>query len=208
MSLVPGSLDKEVRISPTTRRLIWQGTLTPGEERQISYQAIAGESVPAGTRLVNRVTIYNLDKKSSFRRELPLWIDSPDLSESTLTSSATADLPERSVTYTLALRNRALFAAREVTAVLHLPASLNLLTNTLYTTAGEAEIVDQQVIWNGALDGGGAITTTIALTQAALSESWLPAAAIVEDGLTDPLILPDLRYLPPKQIFFPLFAIP
>ena len=31
---------------------------------------------------------------------------------------------------------------------------------------------------------------------------------IVEDGVTDPVILPDLRYLPPKQIFLPLFASP
>jgi hypothetical protein len=99
-----------------------------------------------------------------------------------------------------------------------------MLTDTLRTTAGEAIVVDQRVIWNGALSEGGAITTTIALTHAALSESWLPAAAIIEDGLTDPIIIHDLRYLPPKQtdpiiihdlrylppkqFFFPLFAVP
>lgn len=63
-------------------------------------------------------------------------------------------------------------------------------------------------LWNGALHGKGVVTTTVVLTQAVLSEAWLPAAAIIEDGLQDPVIIHDLRYSPPEQTFFPLFAAP
>ncbi len=142
------------------------------------------------------------------RRELPLWIDSPDLSQSRLSSWATADLPERMVTYTLALRNGGLAAAEVVTAVLHLPDTLHVLTDTLQTSAGEAALLEQAVTWRGALGAGGAVTTTVVLTQGALSGAWLPAAAIIEDGQRDPLIIDDLRYAPPIQVFLPVFAAP
>ena len=157
---------------------------------------------------MNKVTIRNLDDNSFFRKELPLWIDSPDLSGSTLSSAATDGLPERNVTYTLALRNVGLMAAEQVTAVLRLPPSLHVLTDTLATSAGEAALQEQQVLWNGALEEGGSVTTTVVLTQAVLSEAWLPAAAIIEDGLREPVVLHDLRYSPPEQYFSPLLVTP
>jgi uncharacterized repeat protein (TIGR01451 family) len=208
MSLVPGSLDQSIRISPASRTLSWQGTLAPGEEHQIRYQGVVDRSIPAGTRLDNRITISNLRDQSSFQRVVPLWIDTADLSRSSLSSQITADLPERTVTYTLALRNSALVAAEVVTAVLHLPDSLHVLTGTLRTSGGEATLLEQQVIWNGALEAGFGVTTTVVLTQSALSQAWLPAVAFIEDGLTDPVIIQELRYSPPEQSFLPIFAAP
>lgn len=203
MGLVAGSLAQEYRISPSERTISWQGTLGPGEEKLIHYEAITAKNTPAGARLDNRMTIRNMDTNSSFRKEVPLWIDSPDLSESTLTSVVAMDLPQRTVTYTLALRNIGLLGAEVVTAVLKLPDSLHLLTNTLRTSGGEVSLVDEDVLWRGEISGGTAVTTTVVLTQALLTEAWLPAAAIIEDGLRDPLIFPDLRYAPPVRSFFP-----
>ena len=207
MALLPGSLARDVRIAPAERTLSWQGVLAPGAEKRISYQVTTAGDLAPGTRLDNRVTIVNLDNGRAMYKELPLWIDSPDLSQSRLTSWVTADLPQRRVTYTLALRNAALAAAEVVTAVLHLPDTLHLLTDTLQTSGGEVTLLEQQVTWRGVRSAvGGAVTTTVVLTQGVLSGAWLPAAAIIEDGRRDPLIVDDLRYAPPERVFLPLLA--
>jgi hypothetical protein len=78
----------------------------------------------------------------------------------------------------------------------------------LRTSGGEALLTGQDVLWRGELAGGESVTTTVVLTQSVLSEAWLPAGAIIEDGLTDPIILHDLRFSPPAQKFLPIIATP
>ena len=206
--LVPGSVDPDVQIIPGDRTLNWQGQLAPGAEREISYRVTTAANLRPGTRLDNKVTIVNLDDQSSLRQVLPLWINSPNLSRSTLSSQATNGLPERTISYTLVLRNVALPAVQAVTATVYLPDSLHVLTDSLRTSGGEAILADQDVLWRGELAGGESVTTTVVLTQAVLSESWLPAGAIIEDGLIDPIILHDLRYSPPAQRILPIIASP
>jgi len=206
MFVVPGTLDDDVTFSPTTRRITWQGWLSPGEQRQINYQAWPAETIPSGTQLLNTVSIYDANQALTFERTVPLWVGVPDLSQSTLTSMVAEDLPTSTITYSLKLRNNSMIASQNVTANLHIPDVLYPLADTLQTSKGDILLENQSVIWNGSVNGKELVTATLVLTHTALSESWLPATAVIDDTATDPIILNDLRYLPPFQLFFPIFA--
>jgi hypothetical protein len=116
------------------------------------------------------------------------------------------DLPTSTITYSLKLRNNSMIALQNVTANLHIPDVLYPLADTLQTSKGDILLENQSVIWNGSVNGKELVTATLVLTHTALSESWLPATAVIDDTATDPIILHDLRYLPPFQLFFPIFA--
>jgi uncharacterized repeat protein (TIGR01451 family) len=207
MSLVPGSLADDFTYTPETRQITWQGTLLPGGQRQINYQAWPAVTIPPGTQLVNTVVIYDNNQGLSFERSLPLWIGVPDLSRSSLTVVASPNIPTRTITYALNLVNSSMINAENVTATLRFPAGLTPLEHSLQTSKGEILLENQSVIWNGSLNGNEFVTATLVLTKTALSEYWLPATAVIEDSKTDPIILYDLQYLPPYQFFFPVFAL-
>ncbi len=206
MFIVPGSLDDDVYFSPSSRSITWQDWLAPGEQRQIKYEVWLAETLLSGTQLVNTVTIYDSIQEFAFERSVPLWVDVPDLSQSTLYSVATADLPTRTITYSLILKNTSMAPSENITADLRLPDVLYPLSDTLQTSKGDILFDNHNLIWNGPIDAKELITTTLVLTHTALSESWLPATAVIEEPLTDPIILHELRYLPPYQLFLPIFA--
>ena len=205
LSIVPESLDKDVVYAPAANQIRWQGKLLPGQKRTISYQIRPTGIIPPGTQLVNTAEIFGGNQELSFEKSTSLWIDVPDLSQSTLTTATPLGIPTDTITYFLRLISSNHRDSEKVTATLRLPDSLNLLKDTLQTSKGNVSFENQSLKWNGSVEGYETITTTIVMTRTALSDFWLPATAIIEDGWSDPIILHDLRYLPPYQLYFPVF---
>jgi hypothetical protein len=172
---------------------------------------VAG-SLPSGTRLDNTVTVWEGNHQVAFDKTVPLWVDAPDLSRSSLSASS-GNQPEdgddnalRFVTYTLRLENSGLSAARPATATLHLPDQLSPLAGTLYAAAGTAALEDGRLEWQGVVRPGEAVTVSLTLSQTLQYDVWLPATAVLSDGVTDVLVRDGLYYPATHRSYVPLFT--
>ncbi|MDX1416096.1 MAG: hypothetical protein R3293_18005, partial [Candidatus Promineifilaceae bacterium] len=76
---------------------------------------------------------------------------------------------------------------------------------------GKAEIdiqlEERGLKWSGSIKGHETVTTTVTFTHTAHSEPWVPVTAIIDDRVTNPLIIHDLKFLPPLQYFLPVLAV-
>ena len=203
--LVPGSLDETYHYSPRLDQISWQGSLLPGEQKTIQYQLQTIKSLPPGTRLDNHLTIFNAQDNLPIKKVASTWVDAPDLSRSTLSVMPNEKIPVDMISYTLTLHNGHLGGSGLITAVVTLPEFLHPLKGTLNSNYGEVEIDKKKVTWTGSLEHGESISTSLVVTRSQVFNQWLPVTAIIEDGVTDPVILFDLQHLPPQRLFLPIF---
>ena len=212
LTLVPGSLSGGAIYDRAAHRITWQGTLERDSSHAISYQVRAAGALAAGARLDNPVTIqYRRRDKPlhtlAFTRTATLWIDAPDLTGSTLAAVAGERQPAGVVTYTLSLRNHGLAGARSATAEVRLPDELTPITDTLQTSAGLVTLAEQRISWEGHLRPGDAVTVSLSLDYKLLPRIlWLPATAVIDDGVTATWLEDSLLTLVPYVSYFPIIA--
>jgi hypothetical protein len=99
-----------------------------------------------------------------------------------------------------------LTAARPATATLRLPDQLTPLTDTLQVSAGTATLEKHRLDWKGALRPGEVVSVTLTLTQTLRYDVWLPATAVLSDGVTDVLVCNELYYPATYRDYFPLLT--
>ncbi len=207
LEIVPGSLRGSATYDTDSRQVRWQGALLPGGSHQITYQAAPDAALPSGTRLDNSVTLAYARHQLRFDKVTTVWLDAPDLRASWLLGTAAATFPTRTITYTLLLRNQGLAAAEGATAVLRLPDSFAPLTATLSSSAGLAALDNQRVNWQGAVLPGETITISLLLTTTVETPRWwFVATAVLDDGVTTPLVRSHVLMLPPHMAYFSFIA--
>jgi uncharacterized repeat protein (TIGR01451 family) len=135
-------------------------------------------------------------------------VNAPDVSGSTL--AAVSSEPEAAaevVTYTLSLRNDGQAAGSGATAVVRLPDELTPMTHTLQTSAGLVTLAEQRIFWAGDLAPGHAVTVSLALDYELRPRiMWLPATAVIDDGVTDTWLQDTQLRLVPHVSYLPLIA--
>jgi hypothetical protein len=90
---------------------------------------------------------------------------------------------------------------------MRLPDELTAITDTLNASAGNSQLANKRVFWQGDLEAGDTVTVSLALTRETTTYSvWLPATAVIQDGVTDTLVRDIQLYLPPVIGYFPFIA--
>lgn len=190
---------------PSSRQLTWQGTINSGEVTTITYLATPDHSLLRGEHLDNQVTIWYERHGIAFDRSASVWIEAPDLTGSRLEADVSSNDRRQLVTYTLILENLGLSAAEMATATVHLPQSLNVLTNSLGSGGGTASLGNHNLVWRGALAAGEMLSVSVTLSRTvSLSPIWLPATAVIQDGLTDLLVRYVQPQAPPFRYYLPV----
>lgn len=213
LEIRPGSIRGGAEYNERSRQLNWAGTIAPGDEQQIIYQARLVGNLPGGTRLDNVVTLFEGHHQLTFAKTAAVWVSAPDLSRSSLDIAANSRPANedtstlwRFLTYTLRLENSGLTAARPATATLHLPNQLSPLTDTLSASGGAAVLEADRVAWRGALEPGEVVSVTLTLSQTLQYNVWLPSTAVLSDGVTGVILRDGLYYPATYRHYFPLFV--
>ena len=207
LALAPASLSGGARYDATAHEITWQGSLPPGGQHRIVYQAaLPGDALP-GARFDNAVTISYPSHQLRWRQTASTWFEAPDLAPSTLHVSPAVVMPGRTVTYTAAIQNGSLIPAAGVSATLRLPEPLIPLTPTLRSSSGSTSTITGGVRWQGDVGSGQRITLTLAVsTTDEIRSRWLPATLVVDDGVTTPLVRDALLHLSPFHQHLPVVA--
>jgi uncharacterized repeat protein (TIGR01451 family) len=198
VELVPGSLFGANYEDQTVH---WTGTLPPGAEHLIRFEGVVSE-------IFTHTASFGYEEHDlRFHRDLTCWVDAPDLSASTLEAEPAVVLPGRPVTYTLEISNGGLAAATEASAVWTLPEDVELLLDTLQSSAGSINIQNHQLVWTGELAVGESATVSIAVsTPPDLQRDWISSAAVLEDGETDLLVRSAVVELRPLFSYLPIIV--
>lgn len=214
--LLNDTLSGGASYDPLTRQITWQGTLASGGSQVISYEASTEElrgTQDGGsvTQIDNPVDIFYDHHHLQFERVATTWLDGPDYRQSSLASQLSSTEAGRQITYTFTLRNDGfdMAPAEPISAGLSLPRSLFPITNTLSSSGSPAELLPGRVQWQGYLQPGQAITVSLVLTgEVNLTDHWLAAALVIEDGVTYPLVRENFLFLAPQRLYFPFIARP
>lgn len=139
-----------------------------------------------------------LERTSSF------WLEAPDPTASRLLVTPSVAAPGQPVTYVLELFNRGPVTG-ELDAIVKLPEALVPLSVTASSPQGNVVLLGNQLAWQGWLLPGEAVTITMVMKAPLWNWSaWLPATAILDDGMTDPVVVDTLLEFKPITRYLPL----
>lgn len=195
LTLLPNTLGGGATYDAAAHQLRWQGVVSGSHH--IQYQAIPQA---AAAPLVNLVQLADGVDGIVLTRTATVWLEAPDLRQ---VAFSAASSPSGTLTYTLVVSNSGL-AAANAQFQLRLPDVASPLTDTLHSSSGAASLHKRRVSWQGVVAPGGAVTTTMVLTYTPRVDVWLVGTAVVDDGVTQPVIKQLQLYLPPYQYYLPL----
>ncbi|MBK8901205.1 MAG: S8 family serine peptidase [Anaerolineaceae bacterium] len=202
--LDPDSLTGGAVYNPATRQLTWAGTLPGGGSHTISYQATPTGILPHGFKVENTLALHDGNHDLTFARLANVWVEAPDV-VARVTAVPNQPLAATLFTYTIALENVGLTAASEISAVVSLPNTFHMITNTLTSSAGTPSVGDRRLYWAGGLDVGESITMTLVLTRAATAvPQFVATTALIDDGFTSPTFFSEWHDLPVYSRYFPI----
>ncbi len=202
--LDPASLTGGAVYNPATRQLTWAGQLPGGGHHTITYQATPTGVLPHGFKIENALVLHDGNHTLTFDRLANVWVEAPDV-VARITAVPNHLLAATVFTYTVALENVGLIAASEISAVVSLPNTFHIVTDTLTSSAGTPSVDDRRLYWAGNLDIAETITMTLVLTRETTAVSqWVAATALVDDGFTTPTFFAEWAYLPVYTRYFPI----
>jgi subtilisin family serine protease len=189
---------------PNQHQVTWRGHLAPGRQHGIAYDAVPLEGLSPGTRIENLVEIYYEDHDLTLERTVPFWLAAPDPTASRFRVFPSVAAPGQAVTFELKLFNQG-HATGTLDANVKLPEALAPFTGTVSSSPGQVTLTDNQLAWHGLLQPGEAVTvTTVMKTPFLARPAWLPATAILEDGMTDPVVVDTVLELRPLTSYLPV----
>lgn len=202
------SLPNGVTYQTDPHLLLWQGVLQPGQTYLISYQATPQAGLPAGTRLETQATLTTNRHPWPVVRTAVTWLPAPDLTTSSLELVSNGPQPlTNTLTYTLQLLNSGLTPMENGVVTLTIPYFMTPITPTLWASAGVVSYTDHVLYWHGRLEVTEAVTISLVLTETeTLASRWAVAIAAVDDGVTDPILIPSQIWLTPHRRFLPFVA--
>lgn len=209
LALLPGSVQGGAVYEAGAHRLTWQGAIPPGGVRQIVYQATPQAGLPAGTAVTNTLTIHYNRHNLAFERTTVFWIDAPDLAASTFTAVPNRPQVATQVAYLLTVRNGGLASTGLISASMRLPDDLTVWPGTLRASGGQTwlELEERRVFWQGVLAPGQEVMVRIVTSRSQeelYRDWWLPATAVLVDGVTGTVLKEQILHLPPHKQYLPL----
>ncbi len=197
------SLTGDATYDPSTRQLTWAGTLPSGGSHIITYQATAPGPLPWGHRLENVLELHDGRHNMVFTRQATSWVNAPEV-VAALTAVPNQPLAANVFTYTVGLQNVGLAATNEISAVVSLPNTFYIVTDTLGSSAGIATVSDRRLYWSGELAVAESVTLTLVLTREMTAVPQRVAATVlVDDGITSPAFFSEWFELPVYTQFLP-----
>ena len=207
ITLLPSSLSGAA-YNPASRTILWQGMLAGGQAHQIVYRATTAGGLVGGTAVDATIHLSGPEQLVPFMAQTTTWIDAPNLTQSAVVAVLEQPWATERLTMTMQMVNSGLGAADEITAVLHLPPTLHLLTPTLSSSSGTLSPTFRTLIWRGSLLPAEQATATLAFTRTVLPVSQtLTTFAVFEDGQTATWIRPLELLLSAYDTFFPIFPV-
>ncbi|MCA9954608.1 MAG: hypothetical protein KC434_07805, partial [Anaerolineales bacterium] len=198
------SLTGGAAYNPATRQLTWAGTLPGGGSHTITYQATPTGIVPHGFQIENALVLHDGNHALTFDRLANVWVEAPEV-VARMTAVPNQPLAATIFTYTVELENVGLTAANEISAVVSLPNTFHIVTDTLASSAGTPAVGDRRLYWAGNLDIAESITMTLVLTREVTAvPQWVAITALIDDGLTSPTFFAEWQYLPVYTSYFPI----
>ena len=199
-----GSITGGATYNAATRQLTWSGNLPSGGNHTVTYQATPTGILPFGHMLENVVEFYDGNHDFLFTRQATSWLNAPDIM-TTMTAVPNQPLAATTITYNIRLQNMGLAPSSNISTVVSLPNTFAILTSTLTSSAGNGEIGDRRLYWEGDLDVGEWVTLSVALKRDATAVSqWVAATALVDDGITNPAFFAQWEYLPVYTSHMPI----
>ncbi|GAB4148326.1 MAG: hypothetical protein Fur0021_08040 [Candidatus Promineifilaceae bacterium] len=207
------SLSQGAVYDAAAHEIRWQGTMPGGSVQVIRYRAMISADVAAGIALVNPVAIHYHELEApdrhalTFERNVITWIDVPDYSQVTLTTSPAAPHPTYPVKVNLELHAPNMTTAAPITVTLMLPPPLFPLTATLQSNQQQPITVgQQQFMWAGTLSPGAALQMSLMVAPPpGIQPLNLPISVIIEDGITSPIVQEAIIRYQPHQLYQPLW---
>ncbi|MGB3714140.1 MAG: S8 family serine peptidase [Candidatus Promineifilaceae bacterium] len=206
LAIEPGSIAGGAHYNHGTHELTWQGQLDGREEHVIRYQASLDTDAPAGTLIDNTVDIFYDGHNLLFDRTAPLWIGTPDLSESRFESTPLVSDVGGVITYQLELINSAVDPGL-ATATIYMPGDLSLISATLTASEGMVNAAGTIITWRGIVENSHNITVTYAvLTPLSSTKLRLPTVVALTDGESGLILLNHFVELAPEVSYLPVMT--
>lgn len=209
LRLLPQTVSGGAVFDAAARQLTWGGILPPDGRHQITYRAVP-QTVVSGTRLDNQLQIYYDSHEMVFTKTAPVWIETANLSQSTITAVSTTNTqitPTQTVTYTMHIINNGAISAKSTVATMRYFTGLQPITETLTTTGGAVFLRNKSLVWEGRLSPASSVTVTLALTRN-FPEAfpWLPVTAVFQTPSAPLHLIYQQLNLYPNSQYFPLIA--
>jgi uncharacterized repeat protein (TIGR01451 family) len=186
---IPESISGGASWDPAHSAFIWSGPLAQGQGLTFSYQAGFVGSLPKG-RLVSHTVWMGYDNHNiEFDRIVPTWVNLPVFSQSSFGVQPALGEVGSLLTFTLRVPNTGV-ADGLVTVTNPLPASLDLVPDTLQANSGTTQVEGGVVHWQVPVAvGDTAVLSYTAIITAPPSGLVLRNRATLDDGLGNTLFL-------------------
>jgi uncharacterized repeat protein (TIGR01451 family) len=199
---IPGSVSGGASWDAAQSAFVWSGPLAQRQSLSFTYQAAIAGPLPAGHVLSHTVWMGYDNHDIEFDRIAATPVNLPVLSQSSFGVQPIVGEIASPLTYTLQVRNTGV-ADGLVTATNPLPASLNLLPDSLQTSGGTIRLDDRVIVWDIPI----AVGDTATLTYMAIVTGVPPGLVLrnrttLDDGLGNTLLLDALARIG-NPIFLP-----
>ncbi|MBE2219980.1 MAG: S8 family serine peptidase [Anaerolineae bacterium] len=206
LTLQPASLTGGAIYGLGSRQIFWRGSLASGEEHIITYRATPAHSLSDGDSIDNLLTIGFENHALEFDQTTSFWINTPDLSSSTLMADHSLEDSTHHISYTLSLQNSDVRQAEQVTATLRTSRYLTIDGYTTSNQSGQLSKSGTTFVWTGTLLPNEHMTITVTANRPmkTTEPEWVTAVAYLQDGSTSPLVKAVYTHLPPHKYYYPI----
>lgn len=228
ISLTYRRSSSDITYDSASRLITWSGVLAAGGRRVFTYTVDVNPTGAQAHRIDNVAVLRyapfppedpaNPFAQRPITKTTTTWINVPDLSASQLSTSGAIDFasdlsreqadPYHVITYALTLQNSSVVTTQPMTATIVMPQELEAIESSITSTHGAARLEAWRLVWSGVLLPGEIVTTSVVLTQTMGLNELYPAAAYVDDGVTDVLVRPVIYYPLPYRSYVPLLSGP
>jgi uncharacterized repeat protein (TIGR01451 family) len=185
--LSPNTASAELTLSGGN--FVWSGPLSKNQSKVFTYTATIAGSLPLGTNISQTSWIAYADHNILFDRIADIKVNSPDLSNSSLTVVPTSDVEANDLlNYTLVLKNDGLVDDPLVTATNTLPHMLDLVSVDV-PSQGNAVSLGKTITWTTPLARDAVATLTYQAVINYRTSGSIVNTAYLDDGIGSPLAL-------------------
>lgn len=158
LAVVPGSLEGGAVFDPETVRVHWTGAVGGGQSQRLRYRAVVRPPPPERRVVVNSAEIDD-GTRLIVARAAALGVDLPDLGASTKVVSPTVAGPGDTLGYAIHLRNDGVVPADGLLTDV-VPTMTAYVPDSLWASAGSAQIAGGVITWTMRITPGEALTLT------------------------------------------------
>jgi len=161
----------------------WSGALAIGQALTTALGVELNGGLPSGSFVTIPVAFRDADHAITFRKDVRLGIERPDLSTRSIAVAANPAYSSGVVTWTLVARNTGLADAPSAAITGLLPLNLQPISGTVKASAGATTVFSSTVAWLGAIPAGGLVTLTYQMrVTPTLVDQLYFGGALFDDG--------------------------